>query len=101
MKAELSVNVDHVATLRNARGGDEPDPVRAAALALDAGAAGVTVHLREDRRHIREDDLTRIRALRRGVLNLEMARLHCDSNAVAIKGEYAKPRDLLDCGRVR
>jgi len=73
MKAELSVNVDHVATLRNARGGDEPDPVRAAALALDAGAAGVTVHLREDRRHIRDDDLTRIRALRRGVLNLEMA----------------------------
>lgn len=73
MKVELSVNVDHVATLRQARGGEEPDPVRAAALALDAGAAGITVHLREDRRHIQDDDLKRVRALRRGVLNLEMA----------------------------
>jgi len=73
MNTELSVNVDHVATLRQARGGEEPDPVRAAALALEAGAAGVTVHLREDRRHIQDEDLKRIRALRRGVLNLEMA----------------------------
>jgi pyridoxine 5-phosphate synthase len=73
VKTELSVNVDHVATLRQARGGEEPDPVRAASLALDAGAVGVTVHLREDRRHIQDDDLKRIRALRRGVLNLEMA----------------------------
>lgn len=70
---ELSVNVDHVATLRQARGGDEPEPVRAATLALDAGAAGITVHLREDRRHIQDHDLERIRALGRGVLNLEMA----------------------------
>jgi pyridoxine 5-phosphate synthase len=70
---ELSVNVDHVATLRQARGGREPDPVLAAAQALDAGAAGITVHLREDRRHIQDDDVTRVRALRRGVLNLEMA----------------------------
>jgi pyridoxine 5-phosphate synthase len=70
---ELSVNVDHVATLRQARGGREPDPVLAAVQALDAGAAGITVHLREDRRHIQDDDVTRVRALRRGVLNLEMA----------------------------
>jgi pyridoxine 5-phosphate synthase len=70
---ELSVNVDHVATLRQARGGREPDPVEAAVQALDAGASGITIHLREDRRHIQDDDLTRMRALRRGVLNLEMA----------------------------
>ena len=73
MKTELSVNVDHVATLRQARGGDKPDPARAATLALDAGAAGITVHLREDRRHIQDHDLEGIRALGRGVLNLEMA----------------------------
>ena len=73
MPAELSVNVDHVATLRQARGGHEPDPAEAAVLALDAGASGITVHLREDRRHIQDDDVTRLRALRRGVLNLEMA----------------------------
>jgi len=73
MRTELSVNVDHVATLRQARGGREPDPVEAAVSALDAGAAGITVHLREDRRHIQDDDLRRLRALRRGVLNLEMA----------------------------
>ena len=70
---ELSVNVDHVATLRQARGGVGPDPIEAAVLALDAGASGITIHLREDRRHIQDDDLTRMRALRRGVLNLEMA----------------------------
>jgi len=73
MKTELSVNVDHVATLRQARGGREPDPVQAAVQALDAGASGITVHLREDRRHIQDDDVTRLRALRRGILNLEMA----------------------------
>ena len=73
MRCELSVNVDHVATLRQARGGTEPDPVRAAELALNAGAAGITVHLREDRRHIQDDDVTRLRAMKRGVLNLEMA----------------------------
>ena len=73
MKSELSVNVDHVATLRQARRGEEPDPVRAATLALDAGAAGITLHLREDRRHIQDHDLRRLRALGHGVLNLEMA----------------------------
>jgi pyridoxine 5-phosphate synthase len=70
---ELSVNVDHVATLRQARGGVEPDPVEAARAALDAGAAGITVHLREDRRHILDHDVRRLRELQRGVLNLEMA----------------------------
>ena len=70
---DLSVNVDHVATLRQARGGREPDPVEAAVIALDAGALGITTHLREDRRHIQDDDLTRMRGLRRGELNLEMA----------------------------
>jgi pyridoxine 5-phosphate synthase len=73
MTTELSVNVDHVATLRQARGGREPDPVEAAVQALDAGASGITVHLREDRRHIQDDDVARLRALRRGVMNLEMA----------------------------
>ena len=73
MRSELSVNVDHVATLRQARGGREPDPVRAAELALHAGPAGITVHLREDRRHIQDDDLARLRAMKRGILNLEMA----------------------------
>jgi pyridoxine 5-phosphate synthase len=73
MKTKLSVNVDHVATLRQARGGTEPDPVRAAELALRAGAAGITVHLREDRRHIQDEDLRRIRALDGCELNLEMA----------------------------
>jgi len=70
---QLSVNVDHVATLRQARGGTTPDPVEAAVQALDAGAAGITIHLREDRRHIQDDDITRMRALRRGELNMEMA----------------------------
>ena len=73
MKTELSVNVDHVATVRQARGGESPDPVRAAVLALDAGASGITVHLREDRRHVQDHDVKRLRALGRGVFNLEMA----------------------------
>ena len=73
MRCELSVNVDHVATLRQARGGSEPDPVRAAELALNAGADGITVHLREDRRHIQDHDVTRLREMKRGVMNLEMA----------------------------
>ncbi|MFP6729283.1 MAG: pyridoxine 5'-phosphate synthase [Alphaproteobacteria bacterium] len=59
-KLRLGVNIDHVATIRNARGGDQPDPVRAAKLAADAGADGVTAHLREDRRHISDNDIERI-----------------------------------------
>ncbi len=69
----LGVNIDHVATIRNARGGDHPDPVRAALLAADAGADGITAHLREDRRHISDDDIARLRASLDLPLNLEMA----------------------------
>ncbi len=69
----LGVNVDHVATVRNARGGGHPDPVRAAARALDAGADGITAHLREDRRHIRDDDIARLAAEIDAPLNMEMA----------------------------
>jgi pyridoxine 5-phosphate synthase len=69
----LGVNVDHVATLRNARGGAHPDPLLAAHAAIAAGADGITIHLREDRRHIRDDDLRRIRAAIAAPLNLEMA----------------------------
>ncbi|MBP7588930.1 MAG: pyridoxine 5'-phosphate synthase [Thermoanaerobaculia bacterium] len=70
---QLSVNVDHVATLRQARRIDYPDPVEAAAVAEAAGACGITIHLRGDRRHIQDSDLTRLRAAIRGKLNLEMA----------------------------
>jgi pyridoxine 5-phosphate synthase len=69
----LGVNVDHVATVRNARGGAAPDPVRAALLAIEAGADGITAHLREDRRHIRDDDMTRLKAAIAKPLNFEMA----------------------------
>jgi pyridoxine 5-phosphate synthase len=69
----LGVNVDHVATIRNARGGRHPDPVQAAKLAIDAGADGITAHLREDRRHIRDDDIARLKAEITKPLNFEMA----------------------------
>jgi len=69
----LGVNIDHVATLRNARGGKHPDPVRAAHVAVAAGAAGITAHLREDRRHIRDDDMARLKAELAVPLNFEMA----------------------------
>ncbi len=69
----LGFNLDHVATLRNARGGTHPDPVRAAVAAAGAGADGITAHLREDRRHIGDDDLPRIMAATSLPLNLEMA----------------------------
>jgi pyridoxine 5-phosphate synthase len=72
-RTALSVNVDHVATLRQARRASYPDPLDAAALAEEAGASGITVHLREDRRHIQDDDVERLRASIRGKLNLEMA----------------------------
>jgi len=70
---DLSVNVDHVATLRNARGGTHPCPVEASRLAIEAGADGITVHLREDRRHIRDRDVERIRAEIAAPVNFEMA----------------------------
>src|ERR1700730_3278262 len=69
----LGVNVDHVATIRNARGGRHPDPVRAAQIAIAAGADGITAHLREDRRHIRDEDIARLKAEIAKPLNLEMA----------------------------
>jgi pyridoxine 5-phosphate synthase len=69
----LYVNIDHVATLRQARRGAEPDPVAAAAVCEDAGADGITAHLREDRRHIQDDDINRLMRSVRTVLNLEMA----------------------------
>ncbi|MBX7534754.1 MULTISPECIES: pyridoxine 5'-phosphate synthase [Qipengyuania] len=69
----LGVNIDHVATIRNARGGDHPDPVRAAQIVASVGGDGITAHLREDRRHIRDADLRRIQEATDLPLNLEMA----------------------------
>jgi pyridoxine 5-phosphate synthase len=69
----LGVNIDHVATIRNARGGRHPDPVRAARMAAQAGADGITAHLREDRRHISDDDIARLARELTVPLNLEMA----------------------------
>ena len=69
----LGINIDHVATIRNARGGAHPDPVAAAHMAVAAGADGITAHLREDRRHIRDADLERLRAEIAVPLNMEMA----------------------------
>ena len=69
----LGVNIDHVATIRNARGGDHPDPVKAALIAAEAGADGITAHLREDRRHIRDDDIAALIDRLTIPLNLEMA----------------------------
>ena len=69
----LGVNIDHVATIRNARGGDHPDPVRAAEIVASVGGDGITAHLREDRRHIRDEDLARIQESTNLPLNLEMA----------------------------
>ncbi|MCB2083145.1 MAG: pyridoxine 5'-phosphate synthase [Sphingomonadaceae bacterium] len=72
-RLRLGVNIDHVATIRNARGGDHPDPVRAAEIVAAVGGDGITAHLREDRRHIRDEDLARIQAATDLPLNLEMA----------------------------
>jgi pyridoxine 5-phosphate synthase len=69
----LGINIDHVATLRNARGGEHPCPIRAAQVAKDAGADSITAHLREDRRHIRDNDIARLKAEVDLPLNLEMA----------------------------
>lgn len=79
---ELCVNIDHIATVRQARGGFEPDPLDGVAPCEDNGAAGITVHLREDRRHIQDSDVFRLREVVRGKLNLEMA-LSDDIIAVA------------------
>ena len=72
-RLRLGVNIDHVATIRNARGGDHPDPVRAAEIVAACGGDGITAHLREDRRHIRDEDLRRIQEATDLPLNLEMA----------------------------
>jgi pyridoxine 5-phosphate synthase len=69
----LAINIDHIATLRNARGGCDPDPVKAALLCEKAGAVGIVCHLREDRRHIKDDDVRRLRATVKKKLDLEMA----------------------------
>ncbi|MCW9040776.1 MAG: pyridoxine 5'-phosphate synthase, partial [Rhodospirillales bacterium] len=69
----LGVNIDHVATIRNARGGPHPDPVRSAHMAAEAGADGITAHLREDRRHISDSDILRLTEEIDLPLNLEMA----------------------------
>ncbi|HMH64311.1 MAG TPA: pyridoxine 5'-phosphate synthase, partial [Rhizomicrobium sp.] len=83
-KLRLGVNIDHVATVRNARGGDTPDPVRAAILAAAAGADGITAHLREDRRHISDDDILRLTKALSIPLNLEMAATD-EMAAIALK----------------
>jgi pyridoxine 5-phosphate synthase len=83
----LYVNIDHVATLRQARRGSEPDPVAAAAVCEDAGADGITAHLREDRRHIQDDDVNRLMRSVRTQFNLEMA---CTDEMVGI-AERLKP----------
>jgi pyridoxine 5-phosphate synthase len=80
----LGVNVDHVATLRNARAGLRPDPVRAALAAIEAGADGITAHLREDRRHIRDEDMARLKAEISKPLNFEMAAT-VDMLAIALR----------------
>jgi len=80
----LGVNVDHVATVRQARGGIEPDPVEAAARAIRGGADGITVHLREDRRHIQDRDLKLLRKNTRVELNLEMAAIN-EMTDIALK----------------
>ena len=83
-KLRLGVNIDHVATLRNARGGLHPDPVRAALLAREAGADGITAHLREDRRHVRDRDIDRIRQEVALPLNFEMAATE-EMHAIALR----------------
>jgi pyridoxine 5-phosphate synthase len=80
----LGVNIDHVATIRNARGGRHPDPLRAAHLAVEAGADGITAHLREDRRHISDQDIARLKAELTRPLNFEMAAT-AEMQAIALK----------------
>ncbi|MEM9148382.1 MAG: pyridoxine 5'-phosphate synthase [Pseudomonadota bacterium] len=83
-RLRLGVNIDHVATVRNARGGAVPDPVRAARLAESAGADGITAHLREDRRHISDEDIERLMASLTAPLNFEMAATE-EMQAIALR----------------
>jgi pyridoxine 5-phosphate synthase len=80
----LGINIDHIATLRNARGGHHPDPMRAAVVAVEAGADNITAHLREDRRHITDDDIARLAANLTVPLNMEMAATQ-EMVAIALK----------------
>lgn len=97
-KIRLGVNIDHVATIRNARGGIHPNPVKAAILAQKFGADGITIHLREDRRHIRDEDLSELKKSIKLPINLEMAAtdemlqiaLKTKPNAVCIVPEKRK-----------
>jgi pyridoxine 5-phosphate synthase len=99
-RLRLGVNIDHVATIRNARGGGHPDPVRAAKLAIAAGCDSITAHLREDRRHIRDNDIARLKAEIDKPLNMEMAAteemtaiaLHTKPHAVCIVPEKRSER---------
>jgi pyridoxine 5-phosphate synthase len=86
----LGVNIDHVATLRQARGGAHPDPVRAALMAEEAGADSITLHLREDRRHIQDQDVAMLRPLLKTHMNLEMA-VTQEMIGIALK---ARPSDV-------
>ncbi|GGX59282.1 pyridoxine 5'-phosphate synthase [Litorimonas cladophorae] len=78
----LGVNIDHIATIRNARGGEHPDPVAGAYAAIQAGADGITAHLREDRRHMRDEDMTRLQML-------------CESQNIPLNMEMAATPDML------
>ncbi len=91
-RLRLGVNIDHVATIRNARGGRHPDPVRAARLAAESGADGITAHLREDRRHISDDDISRLKSEIDLPLNLEMA---ATPEMLAIASATKPPRVCL------
>ena len=78
----LGVNIDHIATLRNARGGQHPDPIAGAWAAIQGGADGITAHLREDRRHMRDDDMVRLQTL-------------CDSENIPLNMEMAATDEML------
>jgi pyridoxine 5-phosphate synthase len=93
-RLRLGVNIDHVATIRNARGGDHPDPVRAAEIVAACGGDGITAHLREDRRHIRDEDLARIQAATDLPLNLEMAATE-EMLAIALRHDAAGQHNRL------
>ena len=102
----LGVNVDHVATIRNARGGRHPDPVQAAKIAIEAGADGITAHLREDRRHIRDDDMARLKAEIARPLNFEMAATAemvalSDAESTTSRDSLARPPSTATVARRR
>ena len=94
----LGVNIDHVATVRNARGSGYPDPVRAALLATESGADGITAHLREDRRHITDDDIARLSSELTVPLNLEMAAT-AEMLAIALRHRRTPPASFPKSAR--